>query len=390
MRNPRLNFRYLFTVLLLVAGIAVHCAELRGVWLTTNSGLDWPGNCHDVSGQKEMLRDMLDRLQKAHVNLVLFQVQANGDVVWDSKYQPVMAEVTGSGGRKPGFDICRFVIDECHKRDMKCHAWIVPFRIGSAKRAARYASSAVKHPLAAHPERCILFSGNYYLDPGNPDVREYLVELYRELVKKYDFDGINLDYTRYPGAGFNDAASFAKYNGRHLNRDDWRRDNINTFVADFYKAVKKERPDIVVGSAPIGTYKNVNSIHNATAFDQFHQDPVQWAASGHHDLVIPQMYWDESRGFSTHINTWTEGCGGKDVVIGLAPYRMTDNTRWRADVIIDQIKKARKARGVKGVCFFRAEHLLGTHPEVKRLYDWLVANPTEDNDSRDFVEKFLD
>lgn len=388
--------KYIFvTLALLVLSVTrLSAGEVRGVWLTTNAGLDWPGSVYDVEAQKKSLADMLDRLRKAHFNLVVFQVQANGDVAWDSRLQPAMASLTGDGSKTPGYDVCRYVIDECHRRGMECHAWVVPFRLGTAKNASQYSSGKVKHPVRSHPELCVRYKGASYLDPGNPATRAYLVALYRELVERYDFDGINLDYTRYPGVDFPDGASFRKYNPGRLGRDDWRRDNINRFVVELYDMVKSVRPEMTVGSAPIGTYKNVKHYKNSTAYDTYHQDPVAWIAGGHHDMIIPQMYWTEKFGFSDHIGTWVAGAGGHPVIVGLAPYKIVESG-WTADDVIGLMKKASSCDGVGGVCFFRAAHVLGNQPEVKKLYRYLVkhkpaASKRRHADKAESVEKFLE
>ena len=339
---------------LILAVLSLPAREVRAVWLTTNSGLDWPGNVYDEKGQKKLLRDMLDRLQRAHFNMILFQVQANGDVAWDSSFQPAMVALTGDGSKSLGYDLCRFVIDECHKRDMECHAWVVPFRLGSPANSAKYASNKVKHPVRSKSGLCVKFNGSYYLDPGNPATREYLLALYRELVEKYDFDGINLDYTRYPGKAFPDRASFRKYNPGKLNKD----------------------------------------YGNSTAFDTFQQDPVQWIESGHHDLIIPQMYWDEKFGFSDHLDTWVNFASGKNIIVGLAPYKMLEGG-WSSDIVVSQIEKALSRKEVSGVCFFRARHLLGDEPEVKALYRYLVKHKPKGGKSHkhnkvESVEKFLE
>ncbi|WP_289159424.1 family 10 glycosylhydrolase [uncultured Muribaculum sp.] len=378
--------RILLSTIILSLTSLLSFSELRGVWLTTNSGLDWPGKSYDESVQKQRMVEILDKLQKAHFNLVLFQVQANGDVAWNSKLQPAMSSITGNGSKRLSYDVCRFVIDECHKRGMKCHAWVVPYRVGSLKNASAYASNKVQHVIKKHPKWCIKYSGSYYIDPANPEAREYLVKLYKEMIDRYDFDGINLDYTRYPGAAFPDDKSYKKYARKKQSKADWRRENINRFVADLYKALKKERPDIVVGSAPIGTYKNVGGTKNSTAYESFQQDPVEWVRSGNHDMVIPQMYWDEKFGFSTHLSTWTTQCSNASLLIGLAPYKMIDGG-WNVDVIRSQVEKARKAEGVAGVCFFRAEHVIGNNPRVKNLYRFLVDTPLLDNDDDADVDK---
>lgn len=348
--------------------------EVRAVWLTTNSGLDWPGKVMSESGQKKLMIDMLDRLKSANFNLVIFQVQANGDVLWKSSLQPAMEAVTGNASSGLSYDVCKFVIDECHKRDMECHAWIVPFRLGSKKFASHYASNAVKHPLKSQHKLCVNYKGTYYFDPGNSDTRKFLIKLYRELVENYDFDGINLDYTRYPGKDFPDNPTYAKRKDKKMSRDDWRRQNINVFVEELYKMAKSVKPDMLVGSAPIGTYKNVENYRNATAYDSFQQDPGKWISDGCHDLVIPQMYWDEKAGFSTHLKTWKEtAVPSCHLVVGLAPYKMVESG-WSVDQVLSQIEKVRKAEGAEGVCFFRAEHVLGKNAKSKALYNRLKSD----------------
>ncbi len=394
--------KYILFILLTWLPVASHAEspEVRGVWLTTNGGLDWPGKVYEPVKQRKLLTDMLDKLEKAHFNLVIFQVQANGDVAWDSSIQPAMEALTGCGSDKLKYDVCRFVIDECHKRGMACYAWVVPFRVGSASHAAKYAKSKIKHPLKSHKKLCVKFNGTYYLDPGLPATRKYLTELYRELVKKYDFDGINLDYTRYPGAAFPDKASFSRNNPGKMDKDDWRRDNINRFVAEVYDMVKSEKPGMTVGSAPVGTYKNIKHYKNSTAFDTYHQDPGQWIESSHHDMIIPQMYWTEEAGFSDHLATWTKIAAGKKLIIGLAPYKIAE-AGWTPEVVTSQIEKALSKPEVSGVCFFRTAHILGDHPKVKKLYEYLEKNTPdksarrhsrhEDEESvEESVEKFLE
>lgn len=343
--------------------------EVRAVWLTTNLGLDWPGQAVTPEAQRESMCRLLDKLQKANFNLVFFQVQANGDVLWKSAYEPAMADVTGNGSQPLSYDVCKFVIDECHRRGMECHAWVVPFRLGTAKQAARYKSNPVRHPYYAGVSRIVDHNGIRYLDPSDPRTRQFLMKLYGEMLKKYEFDGIQLDYTRYPGNDFDDATAFASRSDKSQSLQDWRRANLNAFVADLYELVSELRPDMIVGSAPIGSYKPLSPWKNATAYETFQQDPGTWIAEGHHDIIVPQMYWGEQSGFSAHLRAWAELAGDScRVVVGLAPYKMLTDRNWNTDSIVSQIEKSRKMSGVDGVCFFRTEHVTGESHHAKQLY----------------------
>ncbi len=350
--------------------------EVRAVWLTTNSGLDWPKGEYDETTQKENLCEILDKLADANFNTIIFQAQVKGDVLWESTMQPAMRAITGNGSKSMRYDVSEYVIEECHKRNMECHAWIVPYRIGTSSDANKYVSNKVKHPLTTNPELCVEYNGSYYLDPGLPETREYLLDVYRELISNYDYDGVNFDYTRYPGSDFDDADSYAKYNPEGLPKDDWRRQNINTFIAEFYDMAKSINPNIKVGAAPIGTYKNVSGYGNMTAYGSVYQDACQWMQSGNHDLLIPQMYWNEKNGFTPNMSTWVTNCDGRQLVIGLAPYKMVDGSNdWDVSVITDQINKIRNNDGTSGICFFRADHVIDdSQTKIADLYDELQNN----------------
>lgn len=349
--------------------------EVRAVWLTTNYGLDWPVNKYWGTAAKDLMITMLDRLQDANFNTVIFQVQCLGDVFWDSKIQPWSKIATGKYGQAPTYNICEFVVNECHKRGMEVHAWIVPYRLGTQANADGYdgPTSKIRHVTKLRPELCLQGTDEaWYLDPGLPETRKYLIELYEELVTTTNFDAINLDYTRYPDAKIIDDESFAKYNPDGLSKDDWRRNNVSQFVYELYDMMKKHKPTMKLGTAPIGTYKNVPGRGNLEAYGDVFQDACEWMKQEKHDLLIPQMYWTEEFGYSENMDVWIDNSAARQLVIGLAAYKMTDYNKWEHTVLTDQIEKAR-AKGTNGVCFFRTDNVVGTgtatkYDEVKKLY----------------------
>ena len=132
--------------------------EIRAVWLTTNNGLDWPKGEYDIETQKNDLCNILDKLVDANFNTIIFQAQVKGDVLWESTMQPAMRAITGNGSKSMSYDVSQFVIEECHKRNLECHAWIVPYRIGTSSDANKYKSNKVKHPITSNPELCIEYN----------------------------------------------------------------------------------------------------------------------------------------------------------------------------------------------------------------------------------------
>ena len=108
--------------------------EVRAVWLTTLNGLDWPSvkatNNEAIERQKRQLTTILDQLARANVNTILFQARVRGTTLYPSQIEPWDGCLTGTPGRNPGYDPLQFAIDECHKRGMELHAWVVAIPVG--------------------------------------------------------------------------------------------------------------------------------------------------------------------------------------------------------------------------------------------------------------------
>ena len=109
--------------------------EYRAVWLTTIKGLDWPKEEHrgNAAAQQTHLRTILDSLQAIHVNTVLLQTRIRGDVIYPSAIEPFAPVFTGRHGMAPDYDPLAFAIDECHKRGMQLHAWLVTIPLGDVQ-----------------------------------------------------------------------------------------------------------------------------------------------------------------------------------------------------------------------------------------------------------------
>ncbi|MDX2083834.1 MAG: family 10 glycosylhydrolase [Candidatus Melainabacteria bacterium] len=52
----------------------------------------------------------------------------------------------------------------------------------------------------SRPTPSTVEAGAYFLDPANPEVREFVLDLVSEIASRYAVDGIQLDYIRYPGS----------------------------------------------------------------------------------------------------------------------------------------------------------------------------------------------
>ena len=230
------------------------------MWLTTLNGLDWPKTKANTAAgrerQKEELCQILDKLQQANINTILLQTRVRGTTIYPSAIEPWDDSLTGTTGRDPGYDPLQFAIEECHKRGMELHAWMVTipcFKIAKAR------SLGAKSVLRTHPELCKKHEDGWYLDPGIPGTADYLAKICAEITSRYDIDGIHFDYIRYPenATRFNDNATFKRY-GKGQQKNEWRRNNVTHCVRTMYNTIKEIKPWVKVSSSPIGKYRDLS------------------------------------------------------------------------------------------------------------------------------------
>ncbi|MDT8325062.1 MAG: family 10 glycosylhydrolase, partial [Bacteroidota bacterium] len=328
--------------------------ELRGAWLTTLLGLDWPSAAlrGNPAAQQQALRDILDDLQRQHFNAVFFQVRSRGNAMYHSSLEPWASELTGTLGRDPGWDPLAFAIREAHARGMVLHAWFNVCRVWSAGHPP---ASSPTHIVRAHPEWVQRFGDDMWMDPGIPEAREYTLRVMEDLVRRYPIDGIHFDYIRYPDRGFVDDATYRRY-GRGVNRDDWRRDNVSILVRDAFTRLTRIRPSLVVGSAPIGIYRNIPGAKGWEGRNAIFQDSRRWLREGYHDYVVPQIYWGLTRrgsriDFEALVEDWKRDASGRHVYAGVAAYKK-EIAPWLQEHV-----DATRDRGADGVVFFRYEHV---------------------------------
>lgn len=349
--------------------------EVRAVWLTTVYGLDWPQRVavseDSRKAQQEAVCGMLDRLQEANFNTVFFQVRMRGDVAYRSDIEPASAVFSGKYGRLPGYDPLAFMVAECHKRGLECHAWFVTFPVGSDKIVREQGRLSV---VKRHPELCKHHKGEWFLDPGVPGTADYILKLVKEIVNGYDIDGIHFDYIRYPEAArsFPDKITYRKY-GRKMRLEDWRRQNINRMVYRIYDWVKLVKPWVQVSSSPLGKYNRIPRVPNAgwTAYESVYQDAAQWLLAGKQDMIVPMMYYLHED-FFPFVDNWVENANGRMIVPGLGAYRLLkEEADWTLTDLTDQIDYSRYFGGA-GCSFFRCGNILsdekGVYTELRDNY----------------------
>ncbi len=379
------KLRYTILFLLLIPFLTAFAQtapkyEIRAAWLTTLGGMDWPSakavSASGIKKQQEELCHILDELQQANFNTVLFQTRLRGDVIYPSQFEPFAESLTGTEGKNPGYDPLRFAIEECHKRGMELHAWIVAIPIGNTRQVRTFGKNALTRK---HPSLCKQFNGSWYLDPGNPETDDYLANIVREIVSGYDVDGIHLDYIRYPEQGerFPDQSTYRKY-GKKQDLKQWRRNNITRIVRRIYTETKSLKPWVKVSSSPIGKYRDTGrySSQGWNAYDEVYQDAQQWLREGIHDALFPMMYFRGNHFYPFALD-WKENKNGRWIVPGLGIYFLhPSELDWKLDEVVRQIYFIRSI-GLDGQAYFRTRFLTdntkGIFDEIKQHFYPLPA-----------------
>ena len=298
--------------------------EMRGAWIQCVNG-QFQGM--GTQAMQQTLTYQLNELQRDGVNTIIFQVRAECDALYKSNIEPWSRFLTGQQGRapQPYWDPLQWMIAQCHARGMELHAWINPYR-ARTKSTTVLASNHIKN---RKPQNCFEYDGLTILNPGIPENRNYICEVARDIVTRYDVDGIHMDdyFYPYPAAGqaIPDDAQYRQYNNGIRNRGDWRRYNVNLFIEQFYKTVHKAKPWVKVGISPFGIYRNSRSssigsnTNGLQNYDDLYADILLWVNNGWLDYCVPQIYWEignKAADYDTLIRWWNKYAGGRPLVIG--------------------------------------------------------------------------
>ena len=280
--------------------------EVRSVWMATVWALDWPSSTSSTTAQKNEMVKYLDVLQKNNFNAIYFQVRTMSDAFYKSSYEPWSSYLTGTRGKDPGWDPLAFVVEECHKRGMECHAWVNPYRFSTGSNWSTAQDQALKSAgmLLAYTKSD--GKTTTILNPGLESVRKRIVDVCKEIISNYDVDGLVFDDYFYP-EGIPVTSSAGDYDlwqksGASMKFGDWRRNNVNQMVADVYKMVQQQKPYVRFGISPAGaacTSAAVAAKHGIDRcpvasdwqYDGIFSDPVAWLEAGTIDYISPQLYW---------------------------------------------------------------------------------------------------
>jgi|SRR5450432_718366 len=362
--------------------------EFRAVWVATVDNIDWPsrGNYNTADQKAEFIRQ-LDMHQRNGMNAVIVQVRPACDAFFPSALEPWSEWLTGQQGRPPVpfYDPLAFMIEETHKRGMEFHAWCNPYRAvfqvartykelvkGNHKHKhyktihVKGSSISANQVSRKHPDWILTYGETRYLDPGNKEVQAYVTSVIRDMLSRYEIDAIHFDDYFYPyrigGLEFPDNASYLK-NGNGLDKETWRRSNVDSIIVMLGHAIKETRKTCKFGISPFGVWRNrsqdsLGSDTHAgqTNYDDLYADILLWLKNGWIDYAAPQLYWEFEHAhapFGVLLDWWSSHHFDRPCYIGLGIYRAGSNPYWKdPNQLPRQIRAIRNFPGIGGEIYF--------------------------------------
>ncbi len=362
--------------------------ELRAVWVDAfHEGFKTPAQ--------------VDRLvswaREANLNALFVQVRRRGDAYYGRSLDPR----TEDPDLALGFDPLQYLVDRAHQgpRRLQVHAWLATLPAWNKRESFPTDPLHVmnRHGLDAPPEESWLMLrddgsawagdgsvGTYYVDPGNPAAARYTADVFLNVVRNYEVDGIHLDQVRYfEGRGLDrrwgyNPTSVGRFNAA-LGRDPasrpeptdpdwmaWRRDQATALVRRIYLEAKAAKPQVVVSAAVVAWGKSPEDAgdwERSAPFSAVFQDWRYWLQEGLLDYAIPMDYYREEDPQAGWLDGWAawqqDNRGQRAVAIGLGAY-LNDT-----DATLAQLRRIR-----------------GLGPLGVALYSYAVPSRSEPDDGQ--------
>lgn len=365
-------------------------ADFRAVWVSPL--VNDIGNYIDDNSFKAELLGVLDTIESMQMNAIIFHLRIMNDALYDSKLNRKSSYVSGVDFNK--WDYLEWFIGEAHRRGIEFHAWLNPYRISASAITLDQVLSQYqnyKQNPASKAENVLIGNSGAILNPGEPAVRDFVVNTCMEIIEKYDVDAIHFDDYFYASMPANaDQVTYNKYkkNSSTNNITDWRREQVDLFIkqlSDTMRAYNLEHNrSVQLGIAPTGVYRNGNGIvtydANGTAITsgsntsgQEHYssylfcDTKKWVDNEWIDYIVPQSYWSfelKAAPYADVVDWWAQVVKYKKVNLytGMGLYRRysgDDGGSWETNPMeaANQILYNTKHPEIKGSVIFNYRYL---------------------------------
>lgn len=340
------------------SSIPSRMVEGRALWLDRGTIVSYK--------DRASMKKLFDRIEQAGINVVYFETINAGYPVYPSKYikQNPLTE---------GCDPLKYAIEEAHSRNIELHAWTWIFAVGNTRhnpligKPESYPGPVISDNffdgamLGQHGNLLPVKQTEYWLNPANPDVQRFLLNVLEEIATNYDIDGLQLDYIRYPfqsqrnlmGFDYAGKEQFYKETGLSLDKLDsntlntftrWKSDKVSDFVKAASTSLRSIKPDIQISAA-------VYSMPKPDRIRSIQQDWERWAEEGWIDSLSPMSYASNTEKLSRLASYVQEATNHKALVYPGLAIRRTDTAGF-----LEQLDTVRSL-GLVGNTIFAMAHL---------------------------------
>ncbi|HIK36718.1 MAG TPA: family 10 glycosylhydrolase [Geminocystis sp. M7585_C2015_104] len=340
-------------------------SEIRAMWVDRGTIVK--------ARSKKDLEPLFNKMAGAGINTVFFETVNASYPIYPSKVAPAQNPLTR------GWDPLKAAIELAHERGMELHAWVWVFAAANEghNRIERKPDNYLGPVISRNPDWVLKDQNGFvfnrtpgfkkaFFDPANPQVRNYLLSLFEEIVTKYNVDGIHLDYIRYP---FQDSHTRQHFGYTSASRElfkqtygidpieiqpgseQWRlwttfrTQQVTSFVSEVSQRLKRKRPDLLISAAvfPIEREKRLNVIQ---------QDWEEWMFNEWVDLIVLMTYALDTGNFETRtrpIRDLADKKNGSLIIPGIRLLGVPDRET------IDQVQSIRNMPS-GGYALFAAEN----------------------------------
>jgi uncharacterized lipoprotein YddW (UPF0748 family) len=364
--------------------------EIRAMWLDRGTIVR--------AGSEAGLASIFDRLAQAGINTIFFETLNASYPIYPSKVAPQQNPLIR------GWDPLASAVKLAKARGMELHAWVWVFAAGN-ERHNQLLGLNPNYPgpvLAANPSWAGYDNrgqiipqgqGKPFFDPANPQVRQYLLKLYEEIITNYDVDGLQLDYIRYPfqdpsagrlygyGAaarikfrdiyGVDPATISPSQNDLWQKWTAFRTEQVNSFVAEVSQRLRQKKSNLTISVAvfPLPEQERIQKIQ---------QNWEVWARRGDIDLIVPMTYALDTTRFERLAQPWIASTqfgqlGAALLVPGIRLLNLPTPGAF------DQIQAIRDLPAV-GYALFAAENLNG---ELQQVFNNTQGTLVNSSDNRE-------
>ena len=370
----------------------------RGCWVTPLAGCVPKCTDSSINSYKNEILEMFDVMEYYNLNALIFHIRIYNDALYPSDLNPKSSYMQTSQ------DLLPWIIEECHKRGIEFHAWLNPYRVKSSggttvEEEANKIKAKCPANVGSNPDNLLInSSGGVILNPGIPEVRDFIVDSCMEVIEKYDVDAIHFDDYFYI-TGVDDSSTQAKYNTENLSEGDFRRKQVDLFIKQLSEEMsaynKAHNRYVQLGISPSGIYRNGDGVvtydENGNAItngsktggmqhwgNYLYSDTVNWINHEWIDYIMPQSYWAFSQpiaGFADVMSWWDKVCARKNVNLysGMGIYMSENpgtNYSWGFDPneAPNQILYTQTLTHTQGTVFYNYNYLEWALNDSSTLY----------------------